>query len=239
MNGIKIYGRYYAAPATWEQLSPAQALYTLWILSQPQSYENAIRLLLCYLSPKSSLHAWLFKKIVFFFLSEEDLYHAIALTNFAFLQKPSLSFTQLPPIQHHTPQDLSKITFEEFITIETALHSQNTTPILSAIYPKANISDSQKYAAIAQAAAVAYNTFQEKLKKRFPRVFSKPELENSKKTKTPNPAAAWAETLYTLAGGVMQMEEYAKLPVIRVLYDIEMRIKQAEKQEQALRQRKK
>lgn len=82
-----------------------------------------------------------------------------------------------------------------------------------------------KYSSLLLATELAYLTFQKSLQKRFSKVFPKPqEGEKVRKSNKNN----WNKILYQLAGNALEMDKYSELPLLRVLFEIEQKIEQAE-----------
>jgi hypothetical protein len=228
-NGIKIYFFTFYCPRTWTELNSTQLLKSLNILSSAQeSFRMRILLIFELLSP-TTFHRRILKLFLSTIITDYLIYQMLPLMDFLY-SPPEILHTQLPKVKNLSCKNFQKITFGEFIIAESHLQKQEKDKLTALFFSdkKDLLRKSMKaanYGSLLLATELAYLTFQKSLQKRFSKVFPKPqEGEEVQKSNKNN----WNKVLYQLAGNALEMDKYSELPLLRVLFEIEQKIEQAE-----------
>ncbi len=218
-------------PKSWDQLSAWQILNILKLLSLPLPADKRNILLLFVLASQNPFQKWVIKHLFWLFANAETLYQMLPLTDFLFETPCQILPSQLPKVKQLYCKDFKKMTFAEFIESESLTQKQDKNALLRLFFndSKNILKKNKDHAILVLAIEIAYNTFKKQLKKIFPKIF--PEIDEQEALMKLKHAQKpkWHEILWQLSGGALHMDEYLKLPLLRVLFEIEQKMKEAER----------
>lgn len=234
-NGLKIhfFSLYIHVffPKSWDQLSAWQTINILKLLSLPLTVDKRKILLLFILASQNPFQKWVMKHLFWLFADSETLYQMLPLTDFLFETPCQILPSQLPKVKNLNCKNFKKMTFAEFIEAENYVQKQDKAALLRLFFndSKDILKKSKTHAILMLAVEIAYNTFKKQLQNIFPRIFPEVneqeallKLKHAQKPK-------WNEILWQLSGGALHMDEYLKLPLLRVLFEIEQKMKEADR----------